>query len=119
MTKVAGDYVSDIQQHGLCRDTISTGVKNKAVYKDGTVGYVYDNKLCLDKQNKFKGWSCASKIYNISKTGVFYNDCTKQLLPSYFTEKNLNEYKICPNEYCDRMCFIFYNKLNYHRILNK
>lgn len=98
-----------------CRDAYSGGIKIKAKYSDNTVDYLYDNIVSMNDQNRFKGWSCSTRIYNITVSGIFYNDCTKENLPALFTEKDLSKYRACPKEYCDRMCFVFYNKLNYHK----
>ena len=72
--------------------------------------YVTENDIM-----KFKNWKCQSMIYYINQEGVIFNECTKEILPVFFTDKHLKKYKTCPQSRCDRMSFIYYNKLHYHK----
>jgi len=120
LTKNKMDIPPDVEmcKKNPCRDTYSGGIKVKTKYSDNTVGSLYDNEISINKKNRFKGWSCSTRIYNIKVCGSFHNDCTNEILPPFFTEKDLSKYRVCPHECCDRMCFIFYNKLNYHKKRN-
>jgi organic radical activating enzyme len=74
-----------------------------------------EQMITANKMLEFKGWKCQSMIFYINHEGVIYNECTKKLLPALFTRDDIREYKTCPQRCCDRMSFIYYNKLHYHR----
>ena len=96
--------IQDLQYFG------EFGGVNPSISDSATYSFLTANKML-----EFKGWKCQSMIFYINHEGVIYNECTKKLLPALFTRDDIREYKSCPQRCCDRMSFIYYNKLHYHR----
>ena len=89
----------------------------ESIMKDtsGDTITMLERDVVVKKLNMFKGWSCRTQIYYIDPDGIIVNDCTQELLPAFFTHKDLAKYRNCPEVECDRMSFIYFNKMKYHR----
>lgn len=50
--------------------------------------------------NKFKGWTCRTMSYSISKDGNVSNTCTGRQVPLLLNNKNVVVDEVCPNDIC-------------------
>jgi MoaA/NifB/PqqE/SkfB family radical SAM enzyme len=70
-------------------------------FKDGTVKEFGSLDMIKNGYNRFNGFECRSKFYNIDFDGNFTNSCTSNLVkPIIITKEKLDKTIVCPNNVC-------------------
>jgi MoaA/NifB/PqqE/SkfB family radical SAM enzyme len=82
--------------------------KIEFVFADGTTKLLYEHEVIEQHLNRFKGYSCMSLSYDISKDGSIRRSCNNGLIN--LSMSNLEERITCPVDTCD--C---YTLLQFHK----
>lgn len=79
------------------------------VFTDGTSGAMKDFDIEIQQMNRFKGYKCTPRAFQISMTGEIENACTRRRIP--LSERNIVREEICPVEICpSRRMLTFYKE---------
>lgn len=81
----------------------------KFMTTDGNITHTNAGDVFENKLNRFKGWNCRPKLWQINSNGHIFNDCTKESL--LLDNSNINGLRTCPNQACGD-CEV---KFRYHK----
>jgi hypothetical protein len=78
-------------------------------FTDGTTGTMKDFDIEIQQMNRFKGYKCNPRSFQISMKGDIENSCTSRHIP--LSEKNIVREEICPQDICpSRRMLTFYKE---------
>lgn len=79
------------------------------VFTDGTTGTMKDFDIEIQQMNRFKGYRCTPRTFQISMLGNLENSCTSRRVA--LNEKDIVKEEICPQEICPaRRMLTFYKE---------
>jgi len=78
-------------------------------FTDGTQGTMRDFDIEIQQMNRFKGYKCTPRTFQITVSGKIQNSCTGRLVP--LSGKNIVKEEICPLDIChSRRMLSFYKE---------
>ena len=86
-----------------------TGGRNMYEFSTARSKLMLTQKQVIDAElNRFEGWDCSAKSWDISTSGEFLNSCTREPLDVLY--RNINTTVKCPVECCQCTAFWHYDK---------